>query len=112
ADLGNNAALSGSCEYCKRALDIFCAVLGSYGGNLALSMCAFGGVYVAGGIVPRFVNYLQEGDFRRAFENKGRFTEYVSQIPTYVITSEYPGLIGASVCLRQQFGYALETFES
>ena len=64
--------------------------------NLALTVGARGGVYIGGGIVPRFGAYLAASAFRRRFEDKGRFTSYLAAIPTYVIRAENPGLIGAA----------------
>jgi glucokinase len=74
-------------------------VLGSFAGNLALIMNSQGGVYIAGGIVPRFVDYLKLSNFRSRFETKGRLSSITEQAPTYVITEEQPGLLGAAACL-------------
>lgn len=69
-------------------------------GNLALTLGARGGVYVAGGIAPRIVGELESSAFRQRFEGKGRFSGYLSQIPTYVIMTDVsPALIGASCAL-------------
>ena len=86
---------------CQQALDLFCQVLGSFAGNLALTMNTQGGVYIAGGIVPRFVGYLKDSDFRLRFEAKGRMSPLNKEIATYVITEKQPGLLGASVYLNQ-----------
>lgn len=61
-----------------------------------------GGVYIAGGITPRFINFLISSDFRKRFENKGRLSNITKQTPTYVITEAQPGLLGASAYLLQQ----------
>jgi len=79
----------------------FLVSLGVFAGDLALSFSAFGGVYIAGGIMPRLLPLLNSSDFRRSFEEKGRFKEFNARIPTYVITAEQPGLIGAAVYLQQ-----------
>lgn len=50
-------ALSGECTDCRRALSLFCVIMGRFGGNLALTLGTFGGVYIAGGIVPRFLEF-------------------------------------------------------
>jgi glucokinase len=94
-------ALEGSCENCEQSLTIFCNVLGSFSGNLALIMNSQGGVYIAGGIVPRFVDYLKNSDFRKHFENKGRLSDITKQAPTYVITEQQPGLLGAAAFILQ-----------
>jgi glucokinase len=94
-------ALSESCEVCQQALAQFCKTLGSFAGNLALTMASFGGVYIAGGIVPRFIEYFKRSEFRTRFEAKGRFIEFNRTIPTFVITESQPGILGASAFLRQ-----------
>jgi glucokinase len=78
-----------------QALDQMCHFLGSAAGNLALSYGAQGGVYIAGGIVPKLGReYFEKSSFRESFEAKGRFNGYQSKIPTYVITHENPALEG------------------
>jgi len=94
-------ALDGSCALCQQALAQFCKVLGSFAGNLALTTASLGGVYIAGGIVPRFINYVQKSEFRARFETKGRMCHLNQQTPTYVITESQPGLIGAAAYLHQ-----------
>lgn len=90
----------GTCRYCREALDIFCAVLGTAAGNLALTLGARGGVFIAGGIVPRLGPDLAASSFRARFESKGRLSGYVRPIPTFVIASANPGLIGAAMAMR------------
>ena len=84
---------------CEEALKIFCQLLGSCAGNLVLTLGAEGGVYIGGGIVPRLGNFFLESDFRREFEAKGRMQAYLQKIPSFVIHSEYPALIGAAQLL-------------
>jgi glucokinase len=62
-----------------------------------------GGVYIGGGIAPRFINFLKNSDFRERFEAKGRFRDYVASIPTYIITEPDHGLIGAMAYLEQNY---------
>ena len=68
------------------ALALFCSVLGAVAGNLGLMVLATGGVFVAGGIAPRVLPYLQRGGFREAFERKGRLHTMVERMPAYVVT--------------------------
>ncbi len=98
----SQAALNGSCAIAHRSLQVFCQVMGGFAGNLALNLNCTGGVYIAGGIVPRFVDFFQASEFRSFFEEKGRFQDYLAAIPTFVITHDNPGLLGASVYLRQE----------
>ena len=100
-------ALADSCTDCRRALSLFCVIMGRFGGNLALNLGTFGGVFIAGGIVPRFLDFFKASGFRAAFEDKGRFKDYVSDIPVYLITHDQPGLLGAGAHLRQTLGQVL-----
>ncbi len=100
-------ALDDSCTDCRRALSLFCVIMGRFGGSLALTMGTFGGVYIAGGIVPRFLSFFQASGFRGGFEDKGRFKDWVEGIPVYLITHEQPGLLGAGAHLRQILGQVL-----
>ena len=92
-------AINGECDLAVGALSIFCDALGNVAGNLALTLGARGGVYIGGGIVPKILNFFSASGFRERFEQHGRFTTYLKQIPTYVINTEYPALIGAMVAL-------------
>jgi glucokinase len=89
-------ALAGSDPVCEMALSIFCSVLGATAGNLGLMVLATGGVFVAGGIAPRILSYLQRGAFREAFDRKGRLHTLVERLPAYVVTNAQPGLLGAA----------------
>jgi glucokinase len=89
-------ALAGSDPVCEMALSLFCSVLGATAGNLALMLLATGGVFVAGGIAPRVLPFLQRGGFREAFERKGRLHTLVERIPAYIVTHPQPGLLGAA----------------
>ncbi|MXP67289.1 glucokinase [Pantoea sp. Aalb] len=100
-------ALHGICIDCRRALTLFCIIMGRFGGNLALNLGTFGGVYIAGGIVPRFLDFFKASGFRSAFEDKGRFRNYLVDIPVYMITHDQPGLLGAGAYLRQSLGCIL-----
>ncbi len=83
------------------ALSMFCAMLGGAVGNLALTLGARGGVYIGGGIVRRLGGFLEASPFRARFEDKGRFRDYLSAIPTSVITAENSALRGLTALLEQ-----------
>lgn len=94
------AAMEGSDALAVAALDMFCALLGSVAGNLALTVGARGGMYIGGGIVPRMGGAFARSAFRQRFEAKGRFQGYLSEIPCWVIDAEQsPALLGASRAL-------------
>ncbi len=89
-------AVAGSDATCHTALAHFCAFLGTAAGDQALCCGAQGGVFIAGGIVPRFTEFLRHSRFRARFEAKGPMRDYVSAIPVYVITRDNPGMLGAA----------------
>ena len=89
-----SAALDGSCTTSRATLDMFCAWLGAVAGNLTLTFCARGGVYIAGGIPPRFPDYFARSDFRRQFESKGRYDSYLRPIPVHLVTKPDISFLG------------------
>ena len=89
------AALRGEDSIAVETLAVFCRVLGGFAGNLALTYGARGGVYIAGGIVPRVLDFLKGSEFRDRFLAKGRFRDYLNDIPTRIVTRDNPGLLGA-----------------
>ena len=93
------AALSGSDPLAARTLDMFFRFLGTVAADAALFYGAEGGVYIAGGIVPRVLDAFVASGFRARFEAKGRFSGYLSAIPTSVVTAEYPAFIGLKALL-------------
>ncbi|HUH59755.1 MAG TPA: glucokinase [Candidimonas sp.] len=93
-------AIAGADLHCQTALDTFCAILGTAASNLALTLGARGGIYLGGGIVPRLGDYFDQSPFRERFNDKGRFTDYLAAIPVFVITSDYPALLGAAALLN------------
>lgn len=96
-----DAAIASEDEVAIEALSIFCQILGSTASNLALICNAKGGVYIAGGIVLRFLEFIQSSEFRARFEDKGRFRSYVENIPVRVILKQHLGLFGALQKIKQ-----------
>lgn len=88
--------LSGQNHHCQTALQLFCAILGTVAGDLALTLGAKGGVYIGGGIVPRLGEFFIQSEFRQRFEAHGRYARYLANIPVYIITAQTPALIGAA----------------
>ena len=95
-------ALAGDCPLCDQAIEMFCAMLGTVAGNLAITLGAQGGIYIGGGIVPRLGERFAASCFRKRFEKKGRFVHYLAQVPTFVITAEYPAFLGVSAILAEK----------
>ncbi|HUF30059.1 MAG TPA: glucokinase [Gemmatimonadaceae bacterium] len=94
--------LAGTDALCELALDMFTWAYGSQAGNLALTIMATGGVYVAGGIAPRIVPKLLDGTFMTAFRSKGRLSNVMEKIPVNVIVNPHVGIIGAAAVAMEQ----------
>ncbi len=92
-------ASRGSDPMCVETLSLFCAMLGTAAGNLALTLGARGGVFIAGGIVPRLGPAFAHSPFRERFEAMGRFRDYMAAIPTAVITNRLPAFVGCAALL-------------
>jgi glucokinase len=84
------------CELCMGTLDTFVSILGAEAGNMALNTLATGGVYLGGGIPPRILPALERAHFMRSLYNKGRFSEFLADIPVYVIMNPKVALLGAA----------------
>jgi glucokinase len=85
---------------CHQTLEIFFALLGAAAGNLALTVFARGGVYLAGGILPALPDFAAVSPLRRRFDERGAMSEMVQAIPLYLILDTAPGLTGALASLR------------
>ncbi len=93
------AALARADAASVQTLQLFAGFLGNVAGNLVLTLGARGGLFVGGGIVPKMGAAFDAEFFRRRFEAKGRFEEYLQTIPTWIITAPTPALLGVSLAL-------------
>lgn len=94
------AALAGDGQ-AAQVLEQFCCWLGRVVGDAVLTLGARGGVYLAGGMLPRFADFFMRSGFLQSFRDKGRLSRYFDGIPVWLVTAEYPGLLGAGVALQQ-----------
>jgi glucokinase len=79
-----------------RAVDIFCSAFGAIAGDLVLTLGAWDGVFLSGGMVPRMLKELQHSGFRHRFEGKGRYSPAMATVPTLSVVHPQPGLLGAA----------------
>lgn len=87
---------------CRATMEQFFRFLASVAADLAMTTGAFGGLYIAGGIVPDHVEQIRASTFRERFEDKNRYRGYMQAIPTYVITDPTPGLTGLAAYVRKR----------
>jgi glucokinase len=85
--------------HCHETTQMFCAMLGAVAGDLALTLGAQGGVFIAGGIVPRLGSRFAASPFRERFEAKGRFQTYLAAIPTAIVTHPLAAFVGCGAAL-------------
>ena len=90
---------SGECTVCVETAQVFSGMLGSFAGSLALTLGAFGGVYVGGGVIAGLGTAFDRVFFRSRFEAKGRFAGYLAGIATVQITAAHPALRGVAAAL-------------
>jgi glucokinase len=90
----SRGAISGADPIAVEAVEIFCALLGTVAGNLALSAGTRGGIFIAGGIVPKMGEFFDHSQFRPRFVAKGRMRTFLEPIATYVVTEEFPAFLG------------------
>ncbi|MCL4263115.1 MAG: glucokinase [Anaerolineae bacterium] len=91
-----NAAQAGEADICIATLDLFIDILANETSNNAIRLLATGGIYLGGGIPPRIVPQLTDGDFMHRYSLKGRFSEMVSRMPVHIIKDPLAGLHGAA----------------
>jgi len=94
-------ALDGGDQLCHETLTTFCAMAGGFAGNIALTYGAQGGVYIGGGIFPRFAEFLQKSPFAERFCEKGVMSRYVAPIPVNLIAHPETAFLGAAAALEQ-----------
>ena len=79
-----------------KSLDLFVEIYGAYSGNLALAGLCHGGVYIAGGIAPKIIDKLKDGNFIRLFCEKGRYSKMMRDFPVYVVMNPKIGVMGSA----------------
>jgi glucokinase len=83
-----------------KTVGMFFRILGQVAGNLALTLGAFDGIYIGGGIVRRYPQLLADSRFRAGFEAKGRHRKLMETIPTQLILNQQASLLGAASVAR------------
>jgi glucokinase len=87
---------------CRATMEQFYRFLATVAADLAMTTGAYGGVYIAGGIVPDNIDQIRASTFRERFEDKNRYRAYMQAIPTYVITDPTPGLTGLMAYIAER----------
>ena len=85
---------------CRAAFDLFLRFYARSAKNLALDILAYGGVYIAGGIVAKNAAQFQRKAFIDEFISHSRMKPVLEQIPIYAITDYNVSLYGAARALQ------------
>ncbi|MEQ9463744.1 MAG: glucokinase [Haliea sp.] len=88
-------AVAGTDALCRATLHQFCALLGAASADFVLASGAFGGLYLAGGILPTIPAFLQTSDFQRRFADHGPMQTHLERMPVRLVTHANLGLLGA-----------------
>ncbi|MGA4541020.1 glucokinase [Uniformispora flossi] len=103
ADISGRA-LAGTDPLCTETIELFCRLLGTFAGSVALTLGARGGVFLAGGVLPRIAELLLDSEFRAGFETNPTMAAYLHRISTVLVTAPYPALVGAAAWLETHSG--------
>lgn len=93
------AALDGTDPLCKTVLDRFCMFLGGVAGDVVLTLGAFDGVFIGGGIGPRIADFMAKSALKERMIAKGRFRDLMNDVPVHLMMAKYPALIGCGKIL-------------
>jgi glucokinase len=91
-----DAADAASSVQAREAVEMFCSILGSVAGDVVMTCGAWQGIFLAGGVITELLPWLERGDFRERFEQKGRLSATMEPVPTVAVTHELAGLVGAA----------------
>jgi len=94
--------LHGSDPICAETIDLFCAMLGGFAGNVVLSLGARGGLCIAGGVALALREHLPRSRFRARFEAKGRYRDYLAPVATGLVVAAHAALAGAAQALADR----------
>lgn len=101
-DVITQRGLDGTCAICRETVEMFFAMMGTVSGNLALSLGSRGGVFIAGGILPRMAEAFRLSQFRHRFEAHGRFQPYLAAIPTRLVIHPMPAFLGMAALVGEK----------
>ena len=85
-------------------LDLFVSIYGAHAGDLALTVMASGGVYIAGGIAAQIAPWLNSAAFISAFNDKGRMSVLTRNMPVRLVMNPMVGVMGAALVAARMAG--------
>ncbi len=95
------AAAAQDCPVAAEAVELFMLFLAGFAGDLALAWGARGGVFLAGGILPRLTDRLDPAGFRARFEAKAPMGKWIAQVPLSLVLHPAPAFLGLAALARE-----------
>lgn len=92
-------AMTAKDPLCQKVLDRFCLFMGGVAGDLVLTLGAFDGVFIGGGIGPRIAGFMKQSGLKERMIAKGRFRDLMNDVPVRLMTAQYPALLGCAKIL-------------
>ena len=102
------AALADPKGEAAASLRLYWRIVARFAGDMAVTFVATGGVTLAGGVLPRVVDFLDDAAFRQAFEAKAPVDGLARGIPTRLVTQEEAVLVGMAAIAAEPARYAIE----
>ena len=93
------AALAAGEPLARATARLYCHILGSYLGNLALIHLPYGGIFLIGGMSRAMTPYFGEMDLATAMHDKGRFGAFLQGFPVWVVEDDFAALTGCAAYL-------------
>ena len=84
----------------EEVLKIWLSAYGSAAGDLALQELCHDGLWIAGGTAGKNLQGIRSATFLEAFKRKGRFHEYLENLPVMVLVDPEAGLFSAACRAR------------
>ncbi len=87
---------------------LYWRIVGRFAGDMGVAFVATGGVTLAGGVLPRVVDFLDDAVFRRAFEAKAPVDALARRIPTRLVMRADSVLVGMAAIAAAPQRYAVD----
>ena len=102
------AALADPHSEAAEGVRLYWRIVGRLAGDAAIAFVARGGVTLAGGVLPRILDLLDETEFRKAFEDKAPVDGLARAIPTRIVVQADSVLIGMAAIAAEPGRYAID----
>lgn len=86
------------------SLQLFSEIFGAVCGDIALSVGSQGGFFLSGDMLNKMGKFFDHNRFMLAFNTKGPFATWCSQIPVACLRLDNPGLRGCAIYASQIVG--------